>query len=178
MMSGELFILTLAIFFATLFVWAFRTLPQERWQIIAAMPGEKTGSGQWQGLNFTYYGLFYSAGNAFAAAMSFLLLGAIGLSRPQIFVLLTIVFAICVPASRIIARKIEKKEYTFTVGGGLFAGVIVTPWLIFLQGRATDSSFLNSPLSNNPFGAASAGKLAFDVVFLFIIFLSNWRPSF
>ena len=46
-----------ALLFATL-IWGIKTLPSERWQMIAAVAVAKTMDGAWQGINFTFYGFF------------------------------------------------------------------------------------------------------------------------
>ena len=131
-MSAELFLVILAVLFAALFTWAFRTLPQERWQFLAVMPRSKTTAGEWQGVNLTFYGFFQATSNALAAAMAFTLLGAIGVNAKAVFALLATTFAVCWPASKLIARAVEKKAHTFTVGGAVFAGGLAAPWIIEL----------------------------------------------
>ena len=39
---------------------------------------------------------------------------------------------LCAPVSRLAARLVEKKSYTFTVGGASFAGIIAAPWIVLL----------------------------------------------
>src|SRR5262245_3963572 len=129
-MSAELFLVILAALFAALFAWAFRALPQERWQFLAVMPVGKTAAGEWRGLNLTFYGFFQAMSNALAAVIVFTLLGAIGVTASAVFALIAITFALCWPASKLIARAVEKKAYTFTVGGAVFAGALAAPWII------------------------------------------------
>src|SRR5215510_1804346 len=129
-MNAELFLLVLATLFAALFAWAFRALPQERWQFLAVMPVGKTAAGEWQGLNLTFYGFFMATSNALATAIVFTLLGAIGVTANAVFALSAITFALCWPASKLIARVVEKKAHTFTVGGAVFAGGLMAPWII------------------------------------------------
>src|SRR5215467_6561380 len=116
-MSAELFLIVLAALFAALFAWAFRTLPQERWQFLAVMPVGKNTAGEWQGLNLTYYGFFQATSNGMGAVVGFALLGAIGIQASAVFALILMMFALGWPAARIIARVVEKKAHTFTVGG-------------------------------------------------------------
>ncbi|MGH9937854.1 MAG: prolipoprotein diacylglyceryl transferase, partial [Blastocatellia bacterium] len=132
-MTIELFIISLAITFAVCFVWAFNRLPRERWQMIAAVPTVKGESGDWRGLNLTFYGFFQATANVFAVATVFVLLGAINVPAACVFVLISALFAVCWPSSRWIARAVEKKSYTFTVAGALFVGAIGAPWLIHLM---------------------------------------------
>jgi hypothetical protein len=132
-MSNELFVILLASLFGASFTWAFRTLPQEKWQIIAAVPQAKETNGLWRGLNLTYYGFFQATSNSLAAVMMLTLLGAIGIPAAETFCLMIAVFAICWPSSRLIARMVEQKSYTFTIGGAMFAGAITSPWTIQLM---------------------------------------------
>src|SRR5262245_47781715 len=128
-MSAELYLLVLAALFAALFAWAFRALPQERWQFLAVMPVGKNTSGEWQGLNLTFYGFFMATANAMAVMIVFMLLGSIGVNANAVFALSAITLALCWPAARLIARVVEKKAHTFTVGGAVFAGGLMSPWI-------------------------------------------------
>src|SRR5262249_23684661 len=154
-MTIELFIISLAIALAVCFAWAFNWLPRQRWQMIAAVPTVKSESGDWRGLNLTFYGFFQATANVFAVATVFVLLGAINVPALQVFVLISAIFVICWPSSRWIARAVEKKAYTFTVGGAIFVGVLVTPWLIHLM-NATISDWLGERLPIIPAFAAGA----------------------
>jgi uncharacterized membrane protein YccF (DUF307 family) len=129
-MQTELFILSFAFGLSLLFAWAFRTLPREHWQIMAAVPIAKTAGGAWQGVNLTYYGFFVATSNVLAVLVLVALLGTLGVPLHLAAVLVLAVFALCWPAARWIARLVEKKQYTFTVGGAVFTGVVVAPWLI------------------------------------------------
>lgn len=129
-MNPELFILALAAGLVVLYGWAFRTLPQEHWQIIAAVPVRKTEAGAWHGVNFTYYGFFVASSNVLATLVLLLLLHAAGVAWWATAVLVVALFGLCWPAARLIARVVEKKAYTFTVGGAVFVGGLVAPWLI------------------------------------------------
>jgi hypothetical protein len=129
-MNAELFLFVLAALFAALFAWAFRALPQERWQFLAVMPVGKNTSGEWQGLNLTFYGFFMATANAMAVMIVFTLLGSIGCAANAVFALSAITLALCWPAARLIARVVEKKAHTFTVGGAVFAGGLMSPWII------------------------------------------------
>ena len=57
MTANEGFILSLSLLMAGMVYWAFKRLPDERWQFLASVPVMKDASGHWHGLNFTYYGL-------------------------------------------------------------------------------------------------------------------------
>ncbi|MDX2032037.1 MAG: prolipoprotein diacylglyceryl transferase [Blastocatellia bacterium] len=132
-MNNTLFLAGLSAIIAAFFAWAFRALPDERWQIIATMPEAKTEAGHWHGTNLTFYGFFMAAGNATAMTILLLLLGAIGVPAASVFLLAIGLFGLCWPTSRFIARAVEKKAYTFTIGGASFVGALLTPWLIELM---------------------------------------------
>lgn len=138
-MSNELFLFILAAFFAVLFLWAFRALPEERWQIIAAVPLAKDSDGVWRGLNLTYYGFFQALSNSFAVAMAVVLFGAVGIKLGAVFALAGILFALCWPAAKLITRIVEKKRHLFTVGGAVFVGALILPWAIYLLNQLQSS---------------------------------------
>jgi hypothetical protein len=129
-MTNELFVILLTVTFAGLYCWAFRVLPREQWQIIAAVPKVKTEQGEWRGMNLTFYGFFQATSNTIAVMIAFVLLGSIGVTIKTVLVLTIILFALCWPASKLIARAVEGKKHTFTIGGALFVGVLTAPWII------------------------------------------------
>lgn len=133
-MTEFIFISLLGVLTAGSLWWGFRHLPLEKWQIMAVVPRHKTGQG-WQGLNLTYYGVLCA--NAYTAAvMLFLILATSArISLTGLCVFITAVLAVCLPASRIIARVVEKKKGTLTVGGAVFAGILVSPPLVLLINR-------------------------------------------
>ncbi|MGO9567983.1 MAG: prolipoprotein diacylglyceryl transferase [Desulfomonilaceae bacterium] len=131
-MSDESFVLGLAIFFALVLRWAFQTLPQEKWQIMATIPVAKEEGNRWRGLNFTYYGFFSAAAIMVAAAITFILLGAIGVSATVTGIIMCMVLTVCLPASKFIARTVEKKPHTLTIGGASFVGFLVTPAILWI----------------------------------------------
>ena len=131
-MLNEIFILIIFLALMLIFRWAFQTLPDERWQIIGCLPYLKLTDGSWQGWNLTWYGFFNAVAVVFAVCMFLILIGSS--STPLIAGLssLTLLLAICLPAAKMMAFLIEKKQNTFTVGGASFIGIIATPWIILL----------------------------------------------
>lgn len=115
-----------------IFRWAFKALPNERWQIIGCLPYRRLTDGNWQGWNLTWYGFFNAVAVVFAVCMFLILIGS--LSTPLIagLSLLTLLLAICLPAAKMMAFLIEKKQNTFTIGGTSFIGIIAAPWIILL----------------------------------------------
>jgi hypothetical protein len=112
--------------FATL-IWGIKTLPSERWQMIAAVPVAKTVDGAWQGINFTFYGFFSATANIFGVTLMIVLLSSLGMPLVAAVALIAAVMLICVPASRLVAKVIEGKPNTFTIAGAAFVAALVLP---------------------------------------------------
>lgn len=129
-MNDEWFVLGLTAVFTLVLSWGFRTLPREKWQILAALPTSKDGNGGWIGQNITYYGVFNANAYVLGVAVFILLLGSLSLPLTGIVVAVAALLAVCMPAASLVARVVEKKRYTFTVGGASFVGILVAPWLV------------------------------------------------
>jgi len=136
-MNNQVFILLLSAVCSLLMVWGFRILPRDGWQMLAVLPIRPLGNGQWQGLNLTWYGLLTA--NAYLAALTMLiiLLSAAGVELTGVVLVAVIMLAICVPASRLVARIVEGKSHTFTVGGAVFVGIVAAPWVVMLVNQLT-----------------------------------------
>jgi prolipoprotein diacylglyceryltransferase len=132
LMESGLFVFTLAVGFALLLAWSFKALPRERWQIMASVPVSKDDSGHWRGLNLTFYGFFSASAYAVAIAILFILMGSLAVPAAKTLAVVAVTLLLCMPASKLIARTVEKKAYTFTVGGASFVGAILVPFIIFL----------------------------------------------
>jgi len=134
-MTSLLFVFLLALGCYLVLAWGFRTLPKENWQILAAMPRRRDDAGTWQGINLTWYGLLTANAYLAATAILFLLLGTLHVPRPAVFTVAVLMLGICVPASRLVAWLVEGKAHTFTVGGAVFVGTLVAPWIVGLTNR-------------------------------------------
>lgn len=110
--------------------WGFRVLPGEKWQIVASAPIAKLEQGQWRGVNFTWYGLLTANAYLVAVMVLLILMGAAGIPPLGTAILAAAMLCCCVPASRLVARIVEKKAHTFTVGGAVFVGILITPFVI------------------------------------------------
>lgn len=134
-MNSSLFLLLLALLLALYLGWGIKILPRERWQFFAAMPLRKGEDGLWAGLNLTWYGLLTANAYGVAVAVLFFLLGAINIPFSGTAALAILLLAVCVPASRLVARVVEKKAHTFTVGGAVFVGVLLAPGVVLIVNR-------------------------------------------
>jgi hypothetical protein len=126
MISSEAFVLSLGLLLGSLAIWAFKRLPDERWQFFASVPIMKDSSGRWHGLNFTYYGLLTANALVFGVGLLIVLLGSLHPTTVTLGVIL-MVLLLCLPAAKWMARLVEGKSCTFTVAGAFFVGIFVTP---------------------------------------------------
>ncbi len=125
------FVSALAVLVGVLFRWGFAVLPQEGWQIMAAVPLVREGSRMWRGCNFTFYGFFLAGASAASAALIIILACSIGVHPFAILLVMVSMLGLCFPSTRIIARIVEKKKHTFTIGGASFVGLVVAPLAIW-----------------------------------------------
>jgi len=130
--SNTLFVLFLGFLQLLFFPWAFRNLPKESWQVLASVPEKESGSKAWQGTNYTWYGFFLATAYVFGVLLFLLLMGSLAASKTACLVLIILVLAICTPLSSIVARQVEGKRFTLTVGGAVFVGILLAPWIIQL----------------------------------------------
>src|SRR5262245_6810870 len=131
-MANFVFLAALITFFSTLFYWAFRNLPAENWQIMAAVPFQRREDGTWAGVNLTYYGFFNASACVFSCATLITLMGSVGVPIVTTLSITSVLLLICLPAAKIVARIVERKSATFTVGGASFVGIVLLPWIIQL----------------------------------------------
>lgn len=121
--------------------WGFKVLPAERWQIVATVPTGRSETGGWFGTNFTWYGLLTANAYLVAVMVLLILMGSVGISPLGTALLAAALLICCVPASRLVARVVEKKAHTFTVGGAVFVGILITPALITLINHTAGTAF-------------------------------------
>jgi hypothetical protein len=131
-MTELLSIVPLGLLLFAYLLWGFRTLPKEQWQFVATVPLIKDADGHWRGINLTYYGLFSAAAYVAAVSVLLVLLGAIGVTPAVCLALVFGVLLVCVPASRIVAAIVERKQHTFSVAGAFFVALFAVPGVISL----------------------------------------------
>ncbi len=134
-MMNAAFVATLAALMAALLLWGFRTLPEERWQMIAAVPVAKDRDGGWRGLNLTFYGFFSATGSAFGIGMAILLLASVHVSTLVAIILVAGMVVLCLPASRLVAAIVEKKSATYTIAGAAFVAAMLLPPIVWFGGE-------------------------------------------
>jgi len=133
-MINDAFLAGLALVLYGALVWGNRTLPAERWQMIAAVPLTKDSNGRWHGLNLTFYGFFSATASTFGVALMIVLLASLGTPLAAAAAVIAIMMLISVPASKLLAWVIEGKRNTFTIAGAAFlASLILPPGLLLAQ---------------------------------------------
>lgn len=144
----ELFLLpALCMALAGYLYWGISRLSGERWQIVAAVPLRKRNDGGWNGVNLTWYGLLTANAYIVAVAALFMLMGAVRVPFAGTAAMAAAMLFLCVPASRLVARVVEKKAHTFTVGGAVFVGILIAPWIVLFvnQTLGAELDFRISP---------------------------------
>ena len=145
-MTDEFFVLGLAVFFALLLRWAFKTLPEEKWQIMATIPVAKEGLNEWRGQNLTYYGLFTAVAMVAAVTIMFILLGAIHVPTIITVVIAGLIIAFGLPAAKLVARAVEKKAHTLTISGASFVGILGAPAIVWIVDRVLGGGMNHVPM--------------------------------
>ena len=127
---NALFVLTLGTCLTLLLRWGFKTLPQEQWQIMATVPRRKQGWGLWVGANLTYYGLITACAGVLAMIIFLLLMASASVPVRSSLPILGVVFLLCLPATRLVARVVEGKQHTSSIAGAVFVGLLVAPLVV------------------------------------------------
>jgi len=148
-MVSIVFIIAMSLLCGAMLVVGCTYLPDERWQVLAAVPTRSCGSGRWHGVNFTFYGLLTANAYLMALVMLLVLVAAVDVPLGAFMGLALGMLAVCVPASRWVAKLVEGKAHTFTVGGAVFVGIVVAPWMI-----AVVNLFVERPVAMLPTLAA------------------------
>lgn len=159
-MSNSLFIVILAAVYAPFLWWANKTLPGERWQILASIPSHKNHnvSGHWHGSNITFYGFLLASGGLLGIVTFSLLLAGIGIDFDTIFPLAGGIMLLSTLSSKLVARIVEKKKNTLTVAGGATVGLYLMPLAIWTYNRFMGSGEGEIPILT-VMAALSAGYI-------------------
>ncbi len=132
-MNNGTFVVMLGLLLKPLLWWASTVLPQERWQIFAAIPTRRAAAdGCWHGTNMTYYGLLLASGTIGGVVVFFFLLATIGVPMAGTLALSATVLFGATPAAKLCARLVERKRNTLTVAGAAISGLIVMPLAVAL----------------------------------------------
>lgn len=155
MIENYLVITGLSVFCLVCAVGGAKVLPGERWQFFASLPVRKLDDDSWEAVNVTWYGVILSAAAVFAVAVYLVMLGALGVPVSASMTLMAALLLVCVPASSLVARLVERKPATLTIGGAAFVGTLAAPFLVSLL-NLTAFPFLGTGLPMGPALAACA----------------------
>ncbi|OPY85689.1 MAG: Prolipoprotein diacylglyceryl transferase [Syntrophus sp. PtaU1.Bin208] len=133
--SNILFVFLIGSLQSLFYPWAFRNLPKENWQVMACVPGKTGGYEGRKGTNYTWYGFFLATAYVYGVFLFLLLMGSLVAPKAASLTLIVLVLIICTPLSSIVARLVEGKRFTLTVGGAAFAGLLLGPGLIQLLNK-------------------------------------------
>ncbi|MGV1098373.1 prolipoprotein diacylglyceryl transferase family protein [Thiovibrio sp. JS02] len=133
-MNNAVFVLSVASVSVPLLFLAFRHLPRENWQFLAAIPAGREEGGGWRGKNLTFYGVLLAGGSVLGVMVFFFLLASVGLPISVITGLAGCTMFVSLVAAKVVARLVEGKKNTFTVAGGATAGFYLLPLLIWGHG--------------------------------------------
>jgi prolipoprotein diacylglyceryltransferase len=131
-MANLLFLSALFAVSSALFYWGFKHLPAAQWQIMAAVPSRQQHDGTWHGINLTYYGFFNASACTFSCALIVVLMSSVNVPTLATLGIVGALLVICIPAAKIVARLVERKASTFTIGGASFVGILCLPWIVLL----------------------------------------------
>lgn len=129
-MDALLFVLGLGIGLFGTVTWGWKTLPSEDWQFLASVPLGKKDAEHWYGLNLTYYGALIATAATLATAMLYLLLAATQAPARATCVVAGVLLLVCLPASKVVARMVERKKHTSSSGGASVIGILLLPWVV------------------------------------------------
>ena len=145
-MTNAEFVLTVGIGLTVLLGWAFKHLPQEQWQMMATLPRTKQHSGRWEGVNLTYYGVITASAAAVAIVIFLMLMASVHVRLSRALTVVVGIIACCLPASRLVARVIERKPHTSTVAGAVFVGQLIAPLALLAVNGCMATDGVLSPL--------------------------------
>lgn len=137
------FLLGLATFIVAALAWSIRYLPTENFQVLACVPpADKEKSG----VNYTYYGFILASASVLGGMLYLILVGFAGVPVMLSLINLLAVLGICIPSAGWMARLIEHKRHSFTVGGAGFVAYLISPPMVgitsYLAGFPTTAAIL------------------------------------
>jgi len=128
MSPNMVFVVGLVVLVSAILTWGLRVLPRENMQILATIPLRRIDGDLWRGVNLTWYGVMQMTGMVLAIALALVLATAAGVPTQALVLVIGVMLAVALPAAGIVARLVERRRGTFTVGGAVFAAALFLPW--------------------------------------------------
>jgi len=123
-----LFVVGLVALVSAIQTWGLRVLPRENMQILATIPLRRISGDLWRGVNLTWYGVMQMTGMVFAVALTLVLATAARVPTLALVLVIGVMLVVALPAAGLVARLVERRRGTFTVGGAVFAAALFLPW--------------------------------------------------
>jgi prolipoprotein diacylglyceryltransferase len=109
-------------------IWGIRFLPGERGQFLAAIPRKREPQdGVWWGVNLTYYGLLTASAQILALLVFLLLAVSAGTPLQVAAIWGAVLLTATAVSASLLARLVEGRRYTLTVGGASVTVLLITP---------------------------------------------------
>jgi prolipoprotein diacylglyceryltransferase len=128
MSANMLFVLGLVALVSAILAWGLHVLPRENMQILATIPLRRIDGDLWRGVNLTWYGVMQMTGMVLAIALALVLATAAHVPTHTLVLVIGVMLAVALPAAGLVARLVERRRGTFTVGGAVFAAALFLPW--------------------------------------------------
>ena len=127
MSANECFGLGASAAILALLAFGLKVLPRENMQVLATIPTRRRADGRWQGVNLTWYGVMQAVAMVVAVTLALALALAVQVPLAEMVLILLVLLAAALPSARIVARVVEKRSGTFTVGGAIFVATMLLP---------------------------------------------------
>ena len=125
-------LVVIGLFVASVCYYGIKKFPKGDHQFLASVPFRRNEDGTFQGFNITTYGLMNGIAYTFGTGVFLLLSSASNIPLPTIIPSVSVILLISIPASKIVAKFVEKKDNTFTISGGSFVGGVLSPIIFYI----------------------------------------------
>lgn len=144
----DLLVLSIFVVLSFLYIlWGIKNLPKEEWQFLASIPKQKiVDKDTWVGVNITYYGLLNANAYTMSVALFLTLNSMAKITLYQSMLIAFFILSLCIPASKFVARIVEGKSGTLTIGGALFVGFLITPIVLLLTNDLFETEIPTIPI--------------------------------
>jgi hypothetical protein len=65
-------------------------------------------------------------------------MGSVGIPGRVALLIVAAILCVCIPASRVVARIVEKRPHTLTIAGSFFLGIVAAPGMVWLANRVLE----------------------------------------
>ena len=112
---------------AALLGFGLKVLPRENMQVLAIIPVRRRADGRWQGVNLTWYGVMQAVAMVLSVSLALVLALSVGVPLGETVLVVLVLLAAGLPAASLVARAVERRRKTFTVGGAVSVAMLLLP---------------------------------------------------